>query len=97
MSGREGARSRWPGTGADGPTGVRTMGCGAGEAPASGGAVRRAERERGERRGLGELGREEQGLDIGFKGRERESRGEGGGRPWPLVAAANYFTVDGIR
>jgi hypothetical protein len=36
------------------------------------------------------------GLGIGFIGRERESRGEGGGRPWPLMAAANYFTIDGI-
>jgi hypothetical protein len=52
---------------------------------------------RGERRGLGELGREEQGLDIGFIRRERENRGEGGGRPWPLMETANYFTVDGIR
>jgi hypothetical protein len=52
---------------------------------------------RGERRGLGELGREEQGLGIGFIRRERENRGEGGGRPWPLMATANYFTVDGIR
>jgi hypothetical protein len=41
----------------------------AGEAPASGCVVRRA--ERGERRGLGELGREEQGLGIDFVGRER--------------------------
>jgi hypothetical protein len=75
---------------------VRTTGRGAGEAPASGGTIQRAERECGERRSLGELGREEQGLDIGFIGRERESRGEGGGQPWPLVVAGNYFTVDGI-
>jgi hypothetical protein len=69
--GREGARSRWPGTSADGPARVWTTGRGTGEAPASGGVVRRAERERGERV-LGELGREEQGLDIGFIGRQRE-------------------------
>jgi hypothetical protein len=58
---------------------VRTTGRVAGEALASGGAVRRAEHEHKERRGLGKLGREEQGLGIGFVGREREREVAGHG------------------
>jgi hypothetical protein len=58
------------------------------------------ERERGRECEEGERvrarERREKGLSFIERSTERQSRG-GGGRPRPLTAAANYFTVDGGR